>query len=113
LGFIDEKELPADYQSKLEFDFFTRKDLSRFYKPGGNTVKNFIQEDYDILIDLTSEEVIPLRYILNYSRARFKVGFYSEENQPYYDLMINMKKYNMIDFIDQVNHYLKIINTKG
>lgn len=113
LGFIDEKELPADYQSKLEFDFFTRKDLSRFYKPGGTTVKNFINDDFDILIDLTNEQVIPLRYILNYSKAKFKVGNYSEENEPFYDLMINMKKYNMVDFIDQVNHYLKIINTKG
>jgi hypothetical protein len=112
LAFIDAKEMPPEYQSKLEFDFFTRKDLSRFYKPGGTTVKNFIGEDYDILIDLTHEINIPLRYILNYSRAKFKVGYYSEANEPFYDLMINMKKYNMIDYIDQVNHYLKIINTK-
>lgn len=112
LGFIDVKELPPEYQSKLEFDFFTRKELSRFLKPGGITVTNFINEDYDILIDLTNEQIIPLRYILNYSRARFKVGVYSEENEKFYDLMISMKKYNIVDFIDQVNHYLKIINTK-
>ncbi len=112
LGFIDEKDLPSDYQSKLEFDFFTRKDLSKFYKPGGITVKNFSGEDYDILIDLTHETIIPLRYILNWSRAKFKVGFYSKENEPFFDLMIKMEKFNMVDFIDQVNHYLKIINTK-
>lgn len=112
LGFVDQKELPDNYKSKLEFDFFTRKDLSRFYRPVGITTKNFIGEEYDILIDLTNKQVIPLRYILNYSKAKFKVGYYSEENEQFYDLMINMKKYNMVDFIDQVNHYLKIINTK-
>ena len=112
LGFIDEKDLPSDYQSKLEFDFFTRKDLSKFYKPSGITVKNFSGEDYDILIDLTNETIIPLRYILNWSRAKFKVGLYSKENEPFFDLMIKMEKFNMVDFIDQVNHYLKIINTK-
>lgn len=113
LGFVDEKELHADYNSKLEFDFFCKKDLTKLYRPHGTIIKNFIEEDYDIVIELTNEIIVPLRYMLIKSRAKFKVGFYSEENEPYFDMMINTgKSFNMVDFIDQVNHYLKIINKR-
>lgn len=113
LGYVDVKELPADYNSKLEFDFFCKKDLNRLYRPQGNIIKNFIEEDYDILIELTNDTILPLRYILISSRAKFKVGFYNEENEPYFDMMINTgKSFNIVDFIDQINHYLKIINKR-
>ncbi len=112
LGYVDEKEVPYEYQSKLEFDYFCRKELNKFGKPGGITVNNFIEEEYDILIDLTIEQCLPLRFVLLNSQARFKVGLYSEENQSYFDMMLSIDQLNNIEqLIQSINHYLSIINT--
>lgn len=110
LGFADVKEAPFYLQAKLEFDHFIKKDINWHGKPAGTTVENFINEPYDILIDLTLSPVNPLRYVLLNSRSTFKVGRYHEENEPYYDLMIDQKGEDLDQFIQQINHYLKIIN---
>lgn len=110
LGFVDEKVLPDFAKAKLEFDFFSKADMSWNHRPGGSAVRNFCNEQYDILIDLEREEIIPLRHILNQSRAKFKVGYFTEEFKHYYDLMIDVKSKETVDFIAQVNHYLSIIN---
>lgn len=111
LGFSTEKETPFFLQAKLEFDHFTKKELNWYGKPAGTIVDNFIEEDYDIIIDLTMERVLPLRFILVNSKAKFKVGRYSDENEPYYDMMIAVSEENLDHYIKQINHYLKIINS--
>lgn len=110
LGFVDDKTLPAYASPKLELDFFCRTDLSWNFRPGGTTVKNFCNENWDILIDLESEEIIPLRHILNRSGAKFKVGYFTETYKHYYDLMLDVKSQDVVDYIAQVNYYLSIIN---
>jgi hypothetical protein len=110
-GYFDGKEAPHYLQSKLEFDFFSKKDLNWMSKPSGLAVNNFVAESYDILIDLSMESYVPLRHVLNRSKAKFKVGLYSEENEKYYDLMISIQNAKSLPhFIEQVNYYLSIIN---
>ena len=103
IGYVDAKILPDYLKPRLEFEFFSNK-------PQGNFVNNFKYEEYDILIDLESEEIIPLRYLLNWSKAKFKVGFYNKEFETYYDLMIDIPKKDLIEFISQTNYYLSVIN---
>ncbi len=109
-AFTAEKETPIFLNAKLDFDFFGIKDTKWNGRPSGSTVENFQDEEYDILIDLTEEPVIPLRFVLVHSRARFKVGRSAPENEPYYDLMIDAKDGDLDQFVKQINHYLKIIN---
>ncbi|MFN3342304.1 MAG: DUF6913 domain-containing protein [Flavobacteriales bacterium] len=110
LGYVEEKVLPEFARSQLEFDYFCKADLSWSFRPGGNAVKNFCNEVFDILIDLEREEIIPLRHILNKSKGRFKVGYFTEEFKHYYDLLIDVHSAELIDYIAQVNYYLSIIN---
>lgn len=110
LGYFPGKELPEFLRPQLEFDFFCKKDLLWNEKPNCNAVKNFCAEYYDILIDLEDEEIVPLRYTLNWSKARFKVGYFSKEFSHYYDLMMSLEKKELSEYITQVNHYLSIIN---
>jgi hypothetical protein len=110
LGYVDDKILPEFVSPKLDIDFFSNKDVSWNFKPTGTSVRNFINEHWDILIDLEAEEIIPLRYILNLSKARLKVGYRHPESENYYDLMIDVKSPNLVDFIAQTNYYLSIIN---
>lgn len=110
LGYVDAKEVPDYLRPKLEFDFFCNKDLAWNYRPGGIIIKNFISEPYDILIDMERHENVPLRYLLNLSKAKFKVGFFNKDYQHYYDLMLDVKNNALVDYIAQVNYYLSIIN---
>jgi len=111
ISFYAEKEEPNFMQSKLEFDFFTKKDLSWKMIPTSTVVDNFTKEKFDILIDFTEKYVTPLRHVLVQSKSAFKVGRFSKPNEPFYDLMIEEK--DPSDFEAFVNHlvqYLTMIN---
>jgi len=111
LGYFSGKVVPEYLQAKLSFDFFTKKELNWQQRPSGTVVQNFIDESYDILIDLSPANCVPLRFILVQSKANFKVGMMSEANQPFYDFFIDTgDTLNQDTFIEQANHYLKIIN---
>ena len=112
LAYYEEKQTPFYLQSKLNFDYISRKDVNWYGKPSGTTVRNFEEEQYDILIDLTLKPCLPLMFVLLNSNARFKVGKYSLKYQEAYDMMINIEKDSLKELIEQVNYYLTIINRK-
>ncbi len=112
LGFIDGKENPFFLPSKLEFDYFNRKDLNLYKLPRSVVVSNFIAEEYDILIDLTDGAQLALTYVLALSKARLKVGRHLQAHQEYLDLMIQLPaSADLNDFLPHINPYLKIFNT--
>lgn len=112
LGFVKNKNLVSRFLPKLSFDFFSKKDLTWYYKPIHNTVRDFIEKDFDILINLSLQDSFPLKYICGLSRSLCKVGKFSEENVLYYDLMIDSKSTISFDeYLGQVKHYLTIINS--
>ena len=70
-------------------------------------------EEYEIIIDLTLEDRLPIQYILAKSRARFKVGRWSESNKKILDMMIDMAgSRSLPQLIQQVHHYLLMVNSK-
>lgn len=112
LAFYNDKEEPFFLQSKLSFDFFLPTDLNWKREPLKSVCKSFTDESFDILIDLTEEFNIPLRNLLLQSKAKFKVGRYNEENQNYYDFMINSEHSNFSEFTKEIVRYLTMINEK-
>jgi hypothetical protein len=106
----DPKNVPEYVSPKLEFDFLLKHEHAKNIKPAGNLVKNYIHQDFDVLIDLTFEKKLPLMYLLNWSVARFKVGVHQEENLSYYDLNIIQHNKSLTDLIDNINSILKKIN---
>jgi len=110
LGYVDQKELPHMRFAKLGLDFFTRKSVNWKMKPQHPSVSNFINNDFDILINLNTEKCFPLKYISAMTKARFKVGKYDQKNFPFCDMMIQAgENIGLKDFIDQVTHYLKLL----
>ena len=88
--------------------------INWFQKPEGTEVINFIDQEFDILIDLTIEYSYPLNYICTLSRSRFKVGMKEEGETKDYDMLIDISKKKTIEFIIiQVKHYIKLINEKN
>ncbi len=113
IGFYDQKVLPTMAYSKLEYDFFCQKDLSWYNVPKNVYVKNFIQDDYDILLDLNLNDLFPLRYISTMSKAKFKVGKKSNRNNSIFDLMIETADGKGLKyFLKNIDTYLFIINKK-
>ena len=113
LGFIDSKKFPPDQFVKLGMDFFTREHLNWYLTPDSRVTDNFVNENFDILISLNIEKCFPLQYISAFSKAKYRVGNYGNGSEVFYDLMINLKpEDDLKNFIEQVDYYINLINTK-
>jgi hypothetical protein len=112
IGYFSGGETPAFTFSKLEYDFFSKKDLNWYFKPNDKFVRNFIDEEYDILIDLNIHDHFAMTYVSATSRARFKVGQYKKENERIFDLMIEgTEEKGLKYYLRQVDTYLQMLNT--
>lgn len=108
LGYIPVKKPNDFYLSQKSFNFFSDSDLDISLIPKSESVKEFIDTKFDILIDFGSEGYFPMNYMINVSKAAFKVGWFGN-NQPF-DLMLNIdKKAGVEYYFDQVLHYLEKI----
>ena len=112
LAYYPLKDDPEFLKSRLGLDFFTIYDLNYYAFPKKVVVKNFISERFDILLDLTELKNIPLRFILHMSNSPFKVGSFSEDKKPFYDLMIETDPKDYFQYVKHVINYLKIFNKK-
>lgn len=111
IGYFNSKEVPQLTYSKLEYDFFANKQLNWQMKPSEPFVKNFIEAEYDILIDLNIHQHLPLKHIAALSCARFKVGRTQSHSPGIYDLSIDQPADKTLKyFLKQVDTYLLMIN---
>jgi hypothetical protein len=77
-------------------------------------VKDFIARDFDLLIDLSLQDSLPLRYIAGLSMSLCRVGRFSEKNTDYYDFMIDIPQAATLkEYIRQITHYLTLINSNA
>lgn len=108
LGFVDKRpnQIPVWQQHVLESDFFSREDLNWYLRPTKRTA-NFTVEDYDILIDFSGGEKLPLNFVLKESKAHMKVGIKGSQAEKYCDFIIDMgDKFGIAQFVEQLNLYL-------
>jgi hypothetical protein len=111
LGFVRNKILVSRFLPKLAFDFFSGKDVSFFFRPTSPKVKDFMDQEFDLLLDLSLSENIPLKFIAGLSAAHCRVGMFTEEDFHCYDLMIDIPKgMGITDYISHITHYLTVIN---
>ena len=111
LGFVDSEELADFHIQPLDFSFFCRKDLDKLGFPHEETIAEFCNTDFDILLCLDVVEKIPLSYVKMRSKAGFKVGIYSESNADLLDVMISLDEENasVEELVKQTMHYLENI----
>jgi hypothetical protein len=91
LGYVDSKKLIDNYLYRKGFDFFCKNDLNWYYKPVSPQTDQFINEPFDILINLSLDYQFPIHYISSASKATFKTGKYSETDTSL-DFMIDIEK---------------------
>lgn len=121
LGYASNKQVTNHFLPVLAFDFFDGKQLNWFFIPKAVCVQDFIENDFDICINIASERAFPLKYIAGLSRSRLKVGAYGKDTQGddykelalIYDIMLLAEEnHDQIIFLDQIHEYLTILNPK-
>lgn len=106
------KVLPDQYTAIRYLTCIKRTDLNFFYIPGSDDVNEFINTPYEILIDINTNNLFPVKFITVLSRAEFKVGTENSAYRDRLDMTINISKQNdPAYYLEQVKYYLEMINT--
>lgn len=108
LGYIP--QLPKN-RGAVIFDYFTDKDVSWHLVPQQSILNGYAEKKFDVLLNLYTDEVLPLEYISAISKATFRIGRYIATKDFYCDLMISLKEKDTLEnLIQQTLHYLNQIN---
>ena len=113
MGYFPGKSLPNQYTAIRFLSVIKKEELNVFYHPISPETNAFINNRFDILIDLNFKKLLPLQYITSLSNAGLKVGLFESgtENSPF-DLMMELKSpVNIEHYLEQVMHYLSIMNS--
>ena len=110
LGFITDPLMAKHLMPMLSFDYIYPSDLKWYGKPKTAKYKDFCEQDFDILIDISVENRMPLLFAAAESGAGFKIGRFSETNKPVFDMMIEVKDNEPLHkMIENFDHYINII----
>jgi hypothetical protein len=110
IGFVNEKEVPDQMLLRNHYEFITQKDTNWYKKPKGEVVNRFMDTVPDLLFDFTFNQSVEIQYLIKLSMAKFKIGYYTEQENDY-DLMINIGQNSDVEyFVEQVKHYISILN---
>jgi len=110
IGFINDKQIPDHFLLRTGFNFFSLKNLDWYFRPKSQFINDFINNKFDILFDLSTNDYFPVHYIVTLSPAEYKIGRFS--NTEDYDLMIETGKNKQLSFlVDQIKHYLNMIHS--
>lgn len=108
LGYVRKKEItsPVLPQSRV----LGQRDHNFFDIPRAELIESLQRREYDLLIDLTQEPVIPLQYITMYAKAQFKAGM--KRDNGLLDFMIETEpKNNPLFLFQQIIYFLKQIQS--
>ena len=118
-GYIDKKQITTPILP--DFRILNKKDIDFSQKPNESVLSELAENKFDLLIDLTEKEIIPLQYIALYAIADFKTGI-KRNHSKIYDFMMDMDgissqseeslvEINATFIYNQIIFYLKSIQT--
>jgi len=114
LGYINKKQMPQNRFPQLGLDFFSKKDMGWKMIPNNLAVSNFINESYDIVINLSNNNIFALSYITAVSKAKFRVGRFDKHYVHCYDMMIEANNETDIkNLLQQTEDYLKKLKSSS
>ncbi|MBK8883679.1 MAG: hypothetical protein IPN67_15245 [Bacteroidales bacterium] len=114
LGYYPGKNLPDQYTAIRFLTCIKKDEINSFYHPDSTETHSFINNPFDILIDINFDKQFPLSYVTELSKARLKVGLFDNETAPSpFDLMMEVKKPADVDvYLNDIIHYLEMIKDK-
>jgi hypothetical protein len=113
LAVFQGKLLPDKLTALRYINCLKREDLSFFYTPNTSDTEKFMQTSYDLLIEITFRDCLPVQYISTLTPATCRVS--TDTGKPvqrdYADIMIGTGMgCDVKEYLNQTVKYLEIIN---
>lgn len=111
IGYYKGNTEPAVQYSKVDYDFVNEKAFAWWGKSSSHIANNFVEEPYDIYIDINLKNNTALRYIAYVSAAKFKIGHYTGDDESPFDMQLSVpKEKGLKAYLREVDTYLQMIN---
>lgn len=111
LGYVNDKNIPNNFLFWKGMSFFSRKELKWTDIPESASVTDFIDQPFDMLIDLSITEYFPVKYVSTLSKASFKIGRFGRNGEECYDLMFEIHEdASLEEYIESLTHYLNLLS---
>jgi len=119
IGYVQKRKIISPIYP--EFRIMYPGDTDLFEKPKKNIIDEVRNQEFDLLIDITRQDWLPLSYIVLFANAKCKTGM-KKKNVDLYDFVVDIDNY-LIDnevqiedlpfslLYEQINFYLKNIQT--
>ncbi|WP_017256879.1 DUF6913 domain-containing protein [Pedobacter arcticus] len=104
LAFTSNINLKTLFPSNIEL--ITKEDINWNFVPKREKIINFVNNEFDILINLCTEICFPLVYITALSKSFFKVGAYHKKHSAFYDFMLATQQQSISGFNTELKYYL-------
>ena len=106
-GFVEKKEISSLVlpQSRI----LGLADYNLFGKPREYVLNDLKAEHFDLMLDLTTRPLLPLRYIALFTDADFKVGLNLGEG--IHDMLIATEQTDEVSLYEQIMNYLTTIKS--
>lgn len=91
---------------------FNPKDLNWKKIPTKPLVTEFIEKDFDVLIDLTTQSYPPMLYICSLSKSKARIGIQSTEKEKALDVLIEIENTEIENIIERITYFLNNIHTE-
>ena len=112
MAYINERSVPYYCLPQLSADYFSKKQLNWYGKPDFVQFYDFINKDFDILIDFSRNNLPPLQYILSSSKAKLLIGA-NAFAQDLYDIYIKDEtEHNYLRLLKFIHNYLQKLTGK-
>jgi hypothetical protein len=110
MGYVDAKLLPPSKKFLLNSEYFWKEKLNGFNLPIKGKIGQFLQLEFDLLLNLYTEPLLPLQAIAAYSNAKYRVGSQIHNGLEFYDAIIDTGSQKSLRyFIEQIDFYLRQI----
>jgi len=113
IGYSEMKVLPSEFTAIQYFTCLRKEDIDYLFRPISPESEAFINENFDVLIDINFKKVFPLFYISSMSRGGIKAGLLGNDNSLTFDLMIEKENPSVGEYLDYIVQYLEMINNKA
>ncbi len=112
LGYINEDKIPDHFLLRTGISFFCLGNLDWYFRPANQYIKDFIDDNFNILFDFSLKDQFPVHWVSSLSSAEYKIGRLTARED--FDLMIDVKQNKHLDyFVNQVKHYLNLIELRN
>lgn len=105
---------PSEISQPVGINLLEKIHFNGLFVPKEQQLIQLMNREIDLLIDLSMNEVFPLKYIHAMSKAKLKIGAAMNYKIEYSDITIDISKETTVPYlITQIKHYLTQINQKN